>query len=563
MRTTALALAVFVACGGGAASSPDGGGPDGAPGPDASAPDADSGGPSPIAGSRLFFSDLTSGPNSGGQAGKGAFVTVWGNGFGATRGASTVTIGDGGADNYPIWTDTKIAFQLGAAAATGDIVVHVDGKGDSNALPFTVRAGNVYFVTSSGSDQASGAFASPWKTIVHAKTSLAPGDVAYLGTSATDQVSQTTLENYNAALSMDANDASNSGTADMPKALVAYPGATATIGVESGIERGILTPAITGTFDYWVISQLVLRGEVEAIDLEGGAAGWRIVGNDVSCPNGSGLSGCITGGDGDTTPGLKLFGNVVHDAAANVSTITKYYHGIYFGSDHIELGWNEVRDGKTCRAIQFHDSTGPNEYDLVVHDNLIHGTVCDGLNFASVDPSKGAVVAYDNVIYGVGEGPDPADGSSDYACIYVANITNQGAAGSGNVQLWNNTLYDCGARGTSAAGAIAHASGPVGIEMSNNLILATGSEAYFSGDTTGISGSNNLLFGGTGAAAFLTATVSSDPLLVAPASHDFHLGAQSPAVDHGVSEAAVTTDFDGNARPQGAAFDIGAYELVK
>jgi hypothetical protein len=514
-------------------------------------------GPAPIAGLRVFYSDLESGPNSGGQNGKGAFVTIWGNGFGASQGSSTVSIGGGAADNYPTWTSTKITFQLGAAAKSGDVVVHVGSKSDSNAIPFTVRSGNVFFVTTSGDDSKDGSYGAPWKTITHAKNNLAAGDIAYLG----DGVSQTTLDNFKATLSMDANDASNAGTASMPKALVAYPGATVTVGVESGIERGILTPAITGTFDYWVISQLAIRGETEAIDLSGGAIGWRIVGNDVSCPNGSGLSGCITGCDGDCTAGLKLFGNVVHDAASKVTSITKYYHGIYFGSDHIELGWNTVRDGKTCRGIQFHDSTGPNQYDLVVHDNVIHDTVCDGLNFASVDPSKGPVTAWNNVIYSVGKGPDPADGSSDYACIYVANITNQGAAGSGNVKIFDNTMVDCGSRGTSAAGAIAHATGPVGIEMDDNVIVALANEAYFSADTTGISGTNNLLFGATGAAAFLTGTITQDPMLVAPTTFDFHLKPASPAVDHGTTTTA-TTDIDGNTRPQGSAYDIGAYELV-
>jgi hypothetical protein len=53
-----------------------------------------------------------------------------------------VTVGGGAVDNYPIWTNTKITFQLGAAVKSGDMVVHVASKGDSNALPFTVRAGN-------------------------------------------------------------------------------------------------------------------------------------------------------------------------------------------------------------------------------------------------------------------------------------------------------------------------------------------------------------------------------------------------------------------------------------
>lgn len=522
-------------------------------------------GPAPIAGLALFYTDLTSGPAGGGQDDKGAFVTVYGNGFGDSRGSATITIGGGEADNYPIWTNTKITFQLGSAAKTGDIVVHVPNKGDSNGLPFTVRTGKIYFVTGSGDDSKDGSFAHPWKTIPQAKNSLQPGDIAYLGTSAGDMLSQTTLDDsspYKCALGMSYNDGANAGTADAPKALVAYPGATALIGAESGLERGLLVPAIDGTFDYWVIAGLTLRGTVEALDMEGQSIGWRVIGNDISCPNGTGLSGCVTG----FPDHLIFYGNVVHDAAGNVpkNQITKYYHGIYFGgSNHFDLGWNVVRDGNTCRGIQFHDSEGPNNYDIVVHDNLIHGTTCDGLNFATVDPSQGRVEAYNNVIYDVGRGPDPQDGSSNYACIYIANITNHGAEGSGNVKIYNNTLYDCGSRANSAAGAVARADGPVGIEMSNNLILVRSGESYFSSDTemSLISGSNNLFFGAGAPPAGLTASVGADPLLVSPSTLDLHLGSGSPAIDQGVMTPAVR-DFDGNPRPQGQGFDIGAYEHV-
>lgn len=527
-------------------------------------------GPSSTAGVALFFSDLTSGPNHGGENDKGAFVTVFGNGFGDARGASTVTAGGGAADNYPIWTNTKITFQLGAAAASGDIVVHVDGKGDSNGLPFTIRSGNIYFVTSSGSDSGDGSFAAPWKTIPKAKNTIAAGDIAYLGNSAGDTLTQTVEDPtaaYRCALGMSANGASNSGTESAPKALVAYPGALVTIGVTSGLERGILVPAIGAALDYWVISQLSLRGETEALDFEAPVTGWRVIGNDISCPNGTGKSGCVNGSvSGDGTPNLKILGNVVHDAAANVSTITKYYHAIYLDSDHVELGWNTVRDNKSCRAIQFHDSSGPNNFDLNVHDNLIHGAVCDGINFATVDPSQGAVLAYNNVIYDVGQGPDPADGSSNYACIYVANITNQGSPGSGNVQLYNNTMYDCGSRGTSSGGAVALATGPVGVQMDDNLIAATSNaESYISGDSGSapeIVGSNNLFFGAGPAPSYLTGNVLGDPMFVNATAHDLHLAPGSAAVDKGKSTAA-TTDTDGNPRPQGTAFDIGAYERLQ
>lgn len=57
----------------------------------------------------------------------------------------------------------------------------------------------------------------------------------------------------------------------------------------------------------------------------------------------------------------------------------------------------------------------------------------------------------------------------------------------------------------------------------------------------------------------LVATVTVDPMLVSPSTGDFHLGASSAAVDHGIATSA-TVDIDGNTRPQGSAFDVGAYE---
>ncbi|MFO0591972.1 MAG: right-handed parallel beta-helix repeat-containing protein [Polyangiaceae bacterium] len=51
------------------------------------------------------------------------------------------------------------------------------------------------------------------------------------------------------------------------------------------------------------------------------------------------------------------------------------------------------------------------------------------------------------------------------------------------------------------------------------------------------------------------------PLFLDEKNNDYHLTAQSPAVDNGTSTEAPSTDADGVSRPQGAAFDIGAYEF--
>src|SRR5262245_46169074 len=77
---------------------------------------------------RIFFSDLESGPNTGGQDNKGAFVTIWGKGFGANRANSLVTVGGGAVDSYPVWSDEKITFQLGPRARTGNIVAALGGS---------------------------------------------------------------------------------------------------------------------------------------------------------------------------------------------------------------------------------------------------------------------------------------------------------------------------------------------------------------------------------------------------------------------------------------------------
>ena len=46
------------------------------------------------------------------------------------------------------------------------------------------------------------------------------------------------------------------------------------------------------------------------------------------------------------------------------------------------------------------------------------------------------------------------------------------------------------------------------------------------------------------------------------AAHDYHLAAGAPAADAGERLADVTIDRDGGERPQGSAYDVGAYEAA-
>ena len=52
---------------------------------------------------------------------------------------------------------------------------------------------------------------------------------------------------------------------------------------------------------------------------------------------------------------------------------------------------------------------------------------------------------------------------------------------------------------------------------------------------------------------------SGDPAFVNPSVWDYHLTADSAAIDAGV-DAGVTTDIDSQPRPAGSGYDLGADE---
>ena len=148
---------------------------------------------------------------------------------------------------------------------------------------------------------------------------------------------------------------------------------------------------------------------------------------------------------------MKFYGNNVHDTGkANAST---QYHGVYFGTDsnHLDIGWNTIFNVHGGRGIHIHSSpqsgeprSGQNQYDISIHDNVIHDTQCDGIILATIDPSKGPVTLYNNVIYDAGRGPDNPERTGGWSCINAPGYTNNGSAGSGAVEIFHNTLYGCG-----------------------------------------------------------------------------------------------------------------------
>ncbi|MDD3647768.1 MAG: choice-of-anchor Q domain-containing protein [Candidatus Dojkabacteria bacterium] len=127
-----------------------------------------------------------------------------------------------------------------------------------------------------------------------------------------------------------------------------------------------------------------------------------------------------------------------------------------------------------------------------------------------------------------------------------------------NFSVYNNITYN-----NSFAGIILEANDSTGVELKNNIVFGSNYGLYFDrgGDAAAID--YNLLWDNQ--ENYLDCTpgahdISADPLFVDPDSNDFRLQAGSPAIDAGATLSEVTDDIIGIPRPQGSAYDIGAYE---
>ena len=620
----------------------------------------------------LFYSDIDSGPATRGEGGKdGAFVCVYGENFGANRGKSTVTIGGVPAAAYKLWSDPGPAYQPGhyakvcvqisrATPSGGGKLQLTTPMATSNALPFTVRGGAIYFVATDGNDHANGSSEKPWRTITRCKKELEVGDICCVK----NGVVVNTAEKFDAGLVLN-----TSGAEGRPKAIVAYPGATVAVDLSATPHgRGLETYLEHEDISHWTIAGLSFNSDGMSVQINRGGY-LRFVDNDVMCtgPHCNGPNaGLHTEGaynnhpEGPGSVGhLWIYGNRIHDVGCHedaeytksahpcawkgppainkvsstgttinfkflapprgdviqvttgpnadqmrkllkghgmwladnrgvldtsftpdIASATsdwqyrspapsKLFHNVYFSTNtnHVWFGWNSVNgNGKACRGVQFHSTGGVLQYDLHVHDNVIHDTVCDGLNFATVDPSQGSVEAYNNVIYNAGMGPDPVDGPASYSCIYSPGGGEAKGVGSGAVQIYNNTMFNCGNNPTAAyagdRGAIIGLRGKsrdLQVVLTNNIIVQPGKIPYLSDSSNGqMDGANNDCYGVMGRCPAPWAnSLNLDPSFVNLNLSDFRLASDSRLRGKGAPTPGPANAQDGLTLP---AVPAGAFE---
>jgi hypothetical protein len=218
------------------------------------------------------------------------------------------------------------------------------------------------------------------------------------------------------------------------------------------------------------------------------------------------------------------------------------------GAHHVEISHNDLSGG-TMSAIYVGDPGEPSS-DVQILGNRIsrNGTHWNLDHGIYVGTDTGGLIA-NNVI---------ADNMADGIQIYPE---------ANSLIVTENTITGNGRSGIILGGEDTTSNDNV---LANNIVAFNdeyGIRTYWGGPVgTDNLATNNLNYGNGGGDApgsvldglRITAGRSADPLFADAARFDFHLRAGSPAIGQGLAAYAVTTDFDGLARPSAPA--IGAYE---
>ena len=196
-----------------------------------------------------------------------------------------------------------------------------------------------------------------------------------------------------------------------------------------------------------------------------------------------------------------------------------------------------------------------NAFDCVIEGNLIHDVGHEGIQIFNYGQGCGHwadneyrddhtnTVLKNNIIYNVYGGDKGGINAYSVRGIYVYGNTIHNARGGG-ILLNQHCGWQC-----------------QDWIIENNIFTDNDQTIKIYGGTSGLDISHNLYYPASSVSNPGSNSIFSDPQFVNAQNHDFHLQSISPAKDAGATISYLTDDFDGNLRPQGAGFDIGAYEF--
>ncbi|MBW2526844.1 MAG: right-handed parallel beta-helix repeat-containing protein, partial [Deltaproteobacteria bacterium] len=420
------------------------------------------------------------------------------------------------------WLGLAVATMLGGLA------------GDASGADYYVDGEH-----GSASDAGPGTEQAPWLTIQHAADTVAPGDTVFVkaGTYAERVVLST------------------SGTAGSPIRFVAEPRRSAymhgfnTSGADYvRIEGFDITNS--PSFQEWDETQGVLIDSdyVEVID------------NYFHEMTGTAIVGYW------------------HDPFPQSATVAdNEIHHMQMGITVQGTGW-VVENNELSRLYMF--GSGDCDYmrlfgdDHVIRNNRMHGTSIDEIGSAHVDCFQ----TFDNNGEHLRDVLVDGNTCSDFHQGFMGSAEFHQA--SSNITFMNNVFAHGWAWGLSVHQitnvtalyntfvdiehhGIGFRDNSTGNVVQGNIFFGTGT-SYWASDGGEVTGDYNLVFDANDPSTVgAHDLIGQDPSFVDAANDDFRLSPGSPAIDAAADATEVDHDHDGTLRPQGAGWDIGAFEYCE
>ncbi|HKE46941.1 MAG TPA: right-handed parallel beta-helix repeat-containing protein [Rhodanobacteraceae bacterium] len=403
------------------------------------------------------------------------------------------------------------------------------------ALAATAAQATTYYVATTGNDGNPGTSSRPWRTIQHAADRVAPGDTI-----------RVRAGNYAGA------NFETSGTASRPIVLQAYPGETPVINADNPVTPDGIN--LEGA-SYMTVKGFTVNGRTRA--------GIRAVTcNHVTIRDNrmdrNGYWGILTGFCDDLL--------IEH----NVASRSVHQHGIYVSNsgDRPVIRRNFVYGNSQAGIHMNGDASEGGDgiiSNAIVEMNIVHGNGAAGGSGINCDGVQDSTfrnnLLYDEHASGISlyqiDGGGPSSGNRLLNNTVIVASNGRWALniqdGARNTTLDNNILYNLGS-----------SRGVLDISPDSLPGLASDYNAVMNRFTT--DGGDSILTlaqwrqqTGLDAHSFFATPAQ----LFLDASHnDYRLSPTSPAIDHGTTLADVPTDLLGVTRPQGAAYDVGAYEYA-